>query len=248
MLNISPPYITQTYNQFDPSGSHDSKDILDNGTPAVLDSSGKEVISVSARGRSLSQQSSDRTTAEPRAESSDQSSHQSDTAPERFSYNDLATLKRLQARDKEVRAHEQAHLAAAGQYAVSGASFQYQRGPDGQTYAVGGEVSISTGPENSPSATITKMEAVRRAALAPASPSSADRQIAAQAAATLAQARQELQQQQQTESSGALPAQTGNEESMSSLAQQEPPDPESMVQANIRTLMVETYSAINELI
>ena len=47
----------------------------------------------------------------------------------------------LAARDREVRAHEQAHASVAGQYA-KGISYTYQRGPDGVSYAVGGEVQI----------------------------------------------------------------------------------------------------------
>ncbi|CAK0767959.1 SprA-related family protein [uncultured Gammaproteobacteria bacterium] len=98
----------------------------------------------------------------------------------------------LRARDTEVRAHEQAHVSAGGSY--SGApSFKYQRGPDGRSYAVEGEVPVdaSAVPRN-PQATISKMEVIKRAALAPSQPSGPDRQIAAQAAQTEAQAQAEL--------------------------------------------------------
>ena len=44
----------------------------------------------------------------------------------------------LKSRDREVRSHEQAHLAAAGPYASGAPSFTYQEGPDGRRYAVGG--------------------------------------------------------------------------------------------------------------
>ena len=101
-------------------------------------------------------------------------------------------ISELAARDREVRAHEQAHAAVGGQHAGT-ASYTYERGPDGRQYAVGGEVPISTSPvAGDPQATIDKMEQVRRAALAPAEPSSADRSIAAQAAQLIAQARVEL--------------------------------------------------------
>ncbi|MFT5728574.1 MAG: hypothetical protein ACI8PB_002728 [Desulforhopalus sp.] len=112
---------------------------------------------------------------------------------------DVAQLTKLKARDVEVRTHEQAHLSAAGGYATGGASFSYQKGPDGQSYAVGGEVGIDLSQESDPSATIQKMQTVKRAALAPASPSSTDRQVAAQAEAIAAQARQEVLQVQQEE-------------------------------------------------
>jgi hypothetical protein len=106
---------------------------------------------------------------------------------------EIRQLQQLQSRDTEVRAHEQAHLAAAGQYAAGGASFSYQNGPDGKRYAVGGEVPIDISKERTPEATIQKMRTVKRAALAPASPSSTDRQIAAQAGRQEARAFQEMQ-------------------------------------------------------
>lgn len=98
-------------------------------------------------------------------------------------------LQQLKARDREVRAHEMAHLSAAGGIARSGANFSYQRGPDGQMYAVGGDVSIDTSPvPNDPAATIRKAEQIRRAALAPANPSSQDISVAASAARMLIKA------------------------------------------------------------
>ncbi|NOQ47505.1 MAG: catalase, partial [Desulfobulbaceae bacterium] len=98
----------------------------------------------------------------------------------------------LKQRDREVRAHEQAHLANAGQYA-GGPSYSYQQGPDGKRYAVGGEVPIDVSKKRTPEQTIQKMRTVRRAALAPANPSSADRSIAASASRKEAEARRELQ-------------------------------------------------------
>ncbi len=105
----------------------------------------------------------------------------------------------LKKRDAEVKAHEQAHIAAGGPYVRGAASYEYERGPDNRNYAVGGEVSIDTSPENTPEATIRKMQIVRRAALAPANPSGQDRSVAAQASQIEAQARQELQKEKQEE-------------------------------------------------
>ena len=102
----------------------------------------------------------------------------------------------LEKRDREVRAHEQAHIAAGGRYVRSGASFQYETGPDGKRYAVGGEVSIDTTEEKDPEATIRKMETVRRAALAPAHPSSKDRKVAAEAQIKAQKAARELSKTQ----------------------------------------------------
>tara|TARA_R110002124_G_scaffold31147_4_gene105957 strand:- start:822 stop:1589 length:768 start_codon:yes stop_codon:yes gene_type:complete len=101
-------------------------------------------------------------------------------------------VSELAARDREVRSHEQAHMAAGGQYAGS-VQYDYKRGPDGRLYAVGGEVGIDTSRvPGDPQATIDKMEQVRRAALAPAEPSGQDLAVAAQAAQVVAQARAEL--------------------------------------------------------
>ena len=112
---------------------------------------------------------------------------------------DLKIVRELKQRDREVKSHEQAHLATAGQYARGGASYTYQQGPDGRRYAVGGEVPIDVGKEKTPEETIQKMRTVRSAALAPASPSPADRSIAATASANEAQARQEMQAAQAEE-------------------------------------------------
>jgi hypothetical protein len=99
-------------------------------------------------------------------------------------------LQDLKRRDREVRQHEQAHMAAGGSHVLGGASFSYQRGPDGRQYAVGGEVQIDTSSvPGDPAATVRKMQAVQRAALAPAEPSAQDRAVAAQAARAETEAR-----------------------------------------------------------
>ena len=108
----------------------------------------------------------------------------------------IQQVQELKTRDREVRQHEQAHLAAAGQHAKGGPSFTFQQGPDGKRYAVGGEVQIDTSPvANDPQATIQKAQQIQAAASAPAEPSSQDRKVAAQAAQMASQARVELAQQ-----------------------------------------------------
>ena len=104
---------------------------------------------------------------------------------------DQNDISRLAARDREVRAHEQAHSSVGGQYAGA-AQYQYARGPDGVRYAVGGEVPIEIGRESTPEATLQKAETVKRAALAPAEPSPQDRQVAAEATRLQSEARREL--------------------------------------------------------
>ncbi|BCR05582.1 hypothetical protein DESUT3_26510 [Desulfuromonas versatilis] len=112
-------------------------------------------------------------------------------------------LSELTARDREVRAHEAAHAAVGGQYAGA-PSYTYQSGPDGRRYAIGGEVQIDTSPvPGDPQATLEKSRVIRAAALAPAQPSSADRAIAARAAAMAVQARSELAAEAEGSSSAA---------------------------------------------
>ena len=115
----------------------------------------------------------------------------------------LKLIDELKARDAEVRQHEQAHLAAAGGLAVSGASYTYQRGPNGVNYAIGGEVKIDTSPGGTPEETIARAATIQAAALAPAGPSGADRAVAAQAQQMETQARAELAQQQSQEATGS---------------------------------------------
>lgn len=103
-------------------------------------------------------------------------------------------LQELKSRDREVRAHEQAHKSVGGSLS-GGISFEYQQGPDGQKYAVGGEVSIDTSPEKTPEATVAKMQQVKAAAMAPAQPSEQDMSVAAQATQTEARARQQMAQE-----------------------------------------------------
>ena len=104
----------------------------------------------------------------------------------------VSELSQLKARDAQVRAHEAAHMAAGGRYITGGASYTYERGPDGGEYAVGGEVGIDASPvPGNPEETAQKMRTVRAAALAPIDPSAADLAVAAAAdeteAAALAQ-------------------------------------------------------------
>jgi DNA repair exonuclease SbcCD ATPase subunit len=115
------------------------------------------------------------------------------TAENKLEQAEIQQLRELRARDREVRAHEQAHAAAAGSLALGGPSFNFQRGPDGQLYAVGGEVQIDTSAlAGNAQATVQKAQQIRRAALAPANPSAQDRAVAVQAAAMETQARAEL--------------------------------------------------------
>ncbi|MBI5942825.1 MAG: hypothetical protein HY864_00525 [Chloroflexi bacterium] len=106
-------------------------------------------------------------------------------------------LENLKRTDREVRAHEQAHVIAGGNLVRGAASFGYATGPDGRLYAVSGEVSIDSSPvQDDPEATIRKMRQVVRAALAPARPSGQDRAVASAAIKTQVEAQQQVTHQQ----------------------------------------------------
>jgi len=133
----------------------------------------------------------------------DNSASTGDKKTQELSESDLKVISELKQRDAEVKAHEAAHLAAAGGIATSGASFEYQQGPDGVRYAVGGEVNIDTSAvPGDPATTLRKADTIRRAALAPAQPSSPDMQVAASAAAMAAQAQIQLLQKNQDTQNG----------------------------------------------
>ncbi len=111
---------------------------------------------------------------------------------------DKKELAELKKRDREVKQHEMAHMAAAAGLAVSGAQFEYKRGPDGVMYAVGGEVSIDTSPvAGDPKATLAKAQKIERAAMAPVDPSPQDYKVAAQARQMASQARLEMMRESQ---------------------------------------------------
>ncbi len=121
------------------------------------------------------------------------SKEQPQQSPQQLTPEKEKQIEQLKKRDAEVRRHEHAHKAAAGQYASGGPSYDYQTGPDGKQYAVGGEVQIDTSEvPNDPQATIKKAQQIKRAALAPKDPSSQDRKVAAEASKMETKARQEL--------------------------------------------------------
>ena len=104
-------------------------------------------------------------------------------------------IEKLKDRDQEVRRHEQAHFQAAGNYA-SPPKYEYQTGPDGKRYAVGGSVEIDTSAiTDDPEATLNKARVIKRAALAPEEPSAQDRKVARQADRMAAEAQKQINEQ-----------------------------------------------------
>jgi len=116
----------------------------------------------------------------------------------------------LKSRDREVRTHEEAHVAAAGPLFRGGPYYEFRTGPDGRKYAVAGRVSIDTSEGKTPEETVEKAARIRRAALAPAEPSSTDQRIAAKASQMEALAKAELARSDRGEADGAGPERAGS--------------------------------------
>lgn len=118
-------------------------------------------------------------------------------------------VDKLKQRDRQVRTHEEAHKAAAGPLYRGGPTYKFKTGPDGHDYAVGGSVKIDTGPGRTPEETIQKAQQIRRAALAPADPSSTDRAVAAKASRMESEARAQLNERRAAEANGDPEASRG---------------------------------------
>lgn len=101
--------------------------------------------------------------------------------------------------DRTVREHEAAHLRAGQGVVTSGASFTYAYGPDGKTYAVGGEVGVDTAKEAKPEQNIDKGARIQAAALAPKDPSAQDYRVAGIGGRLEAEGRTDLSVQQRAE-------------------------------------------------
>lgn len=85
-----------------------------------------------------------------------------------------------------------AHMAAGGGLITSGAHYSYRQGPDGRSFAVAGEVGISTAKGQTPQDTLARARQIQAAALAPSDPSGQDYAVAAAAAQMALQAQSEL--------------------------------------------------------
>lgn len=188
---VSPPSVADSAAPAAPSSPGATPAPAANLQPAT--ESGETTVEAGERADAPATPASEEDSSQPAREARESSRETPETnQPGRLSEEEVELVERLQSRDQEVRQHEAAHQAVGGQYAGA-ASFTYQRGPDGQSYAVGGEVPIDVSPvANDPQATIDKMRVVRAAALAPPEPSQQDRQVAALAMQTMMQAQAEL--------------------------------------------------------
>ena len=139
---------------------------------------------------------------------------------EELTINEKMEIHKLKHRDREIRTHEMSHLSAAGAFAQSGASYEYQRGPDGKNYAIHGHVMIDSSKAATPEATIRKMKIVRKAALAPVSPSPQDLKVAASASRRMVDASQEVRYQKLEEAKNDLKRINRKDESINKKIQE----------------------------
>lgn len=97
------------------------------------------------------------------------------------------------SRDREVRSHENAHMAALGGAAASGILYDTALGPGGERVAIGGKIAVDLSEvPGDPEATLRKARAIIAAANAPNEPSAADQRTAAQAYQLAQKATEEL--------------------------------------------------------
>jgi hypothetical protein len=99
-------------------------------------------------------------------------------------------------RNREVRHHEKAHMAALGSAAASGIIYNTVQGPGGETIATGGRIAVDLSEEpGDPAATLSKARTIINAAYAPAGPSGPDVKMASQAYNLARKAQDELKQE-----------------------------------------------------
>lgn len=198
---ITPLQVTPSYSPIGkPAVGLESPETKDQTLPPVEESNDAD--------KARNQFSGKKAEAVP-ADSERSKGRQGNTQPSsELSDEELKSVRELAAIDREVRAHEAAHAAVGGSLAGS-PSFRFITGPDGQQYAVGGEVPIVLQQSDDPQVTLRNAEQVRAAALAPVQPSGQDLQVAAAATQVIANAQLQIAAQRAaalTTNSGAKPA------------------------------------------
>ncbi|MFT6123479.1 MAG: hypothetical protein ACJASG_002013, partial [Oleiphilaceae bacterium] len=203
ITNIAvPPVYTRvsvgatTTNQLSPSRSAAERPIAgvnsDQEEVSEVDLAGRSTISDGSVAEGDERSAGEQRDDEPIDEVQARASAEQNITQGQLTEEQRELVQALQARDQEVRAHEQAHKSVGGSLAGP-VSLSYQTGPNGQRYAVGGEVPIDVSIVNGdPAATIRKMNIVKAAATAPVDPSAQDQRVAASASIILAQAIKDL--------------------------------------------------------
>jgi hypothetical protein len=119
-------------------------------------------------------------------------SHNTDTFNIGFDSFDPKDAEYL-AEENRVITHEQAHMSAGGAF-CGGVSYVYELKDNGKSYIVAGEVPITISEDPDHKVTMSNMETVIRAALAPADPSAQDIAVAGEASSRLAIAQSKQQE------------------------------------------------------
>ena len=88
-------------------------------------------------------------------------------------------LEKFKTSDSNIRSHEQIHASIG--HTTAPISYNYQEGPDGKMYAVGGHVRLDTSIPDDPKAAAFKLDQIQRASSGPTNLSSTDTSISTQA-------------------------------------------------------------------
>ncbi|MEA3384660.1 MAG: putative metalloprotease CJM1_0395 family protein [Campylobacterota bacterium] len=88
-------------------------------------------------------------------------------------------LAKFKKSDADIRTHEQTHATIGA--TTSPISYNYQQGPDGKMYAVGGSVRLDTSIPKDKEAAIAKLDQISRSVSGVSDPSGADMAISTQA-------------------------------------------------------------------
>ncbi len=161
----------------------------------------RDSVTISAEALALAEQDDEAEVPSSGAAELESESTEGDDGPQtpgELTPEEQEVVAELSARDREVRAHEQAHATVGGHLAGS-PSYEFESGPDGKRYAVAGEVPIELREGRDPEETLRNAQIVRRAALAPAEPSPQDRSVAAAASQMEARARAEILEERAAE-------------------------------------------------
>lgn len=140
-------------------------------------------------------------TEEPKIQGTKQPEDGTPKAEKELSQEEQDQIAKLKARDAEVRSHEQAHIAAAAGISASAPSYDYEEGPDGQKYAVSGEVNLSYSSGGDPETDLRNAQTLKAAALAPAQPSGQDLSVAQNADKIIADAKARMAEEKEQSNS-----------------------------------------------
>lgn len=98
----------------------------------------------------------------------------------KYDENDFQrVLNKFKNTDAAIRSHEQIHATIG--HTTAPISYNYQQGPDGKMYVVGGSVRLDTSITDDPKAAAFKLDQIARSAGGPADSSGADSMIVSQA-------------------------------------------------------------------